>query len=104
MLDTFLPTDDNHSGITTAQNDDVDGTSDSLTIGNGGHILVCIGDAPVFIRFGRANTAAVSATNGFRLPASWVGVLSVPEMANTIFYIQEGSASVISVQRGNVGT
>ena len=108
MLDTFLFNDraaGNASGITTAQNAAVTTSSAAMTIGNGGHILIGVGPQPIHIRFGQAGTAAVATSNGFRLPAEWVGVLSVPEGANTLFHIRTvATDSTISVQRGNVGT
>jgi len=96
-MEIFLP--DSSGGITTALKAAVSSSSAKLTI-KGTFVLIGVGLDAVYIRFGRATTGDVTATNGIRLPANWVGVLSVPTGANTILHIRETLDSTINVQSG----
>ena len=104
MDNSFLP-DSDGGGVTTGSNATA-ATASAVIAVKGPAVRITVGIAAgIYIRFGKAGTTAVSATNGFHLPAGSTTIWSVPTGANSILHIREGSTdSTISVQSGVAGT
>lgn len=91
------------NGLTVAQNDTVTSAVKSMTV-TGPVLMVSVGslDAsayPVYIMFGGPNVGtSLTATTGFLLSAGWVGRITVPPSATTLYYLRaQANDSVISV-------
>jgi hypothetical protein len=103
-MTTFLPS-SNAGGVSTAINAVVASTSTATAHGGGPQVFLTIGAQPAFIRFGRADTTAVSSTNGLRLSANSEHIFSVPETATHVLHIRDGGTdSDISIQSGIFNT
>ena len=88
------------NGLTTATNDTVTSTAKGSLI-TGSSIMISVGIAaafPIYIMFGGPNQATtLTSSTGFRLPAGFVGRLSVPPNSTHLYYLRISSDSDISI-------
>jgi hypothetical protein len=87
-------------GLTTATNATVGATAAGIKI-TGNTVMISVGIAaafPIYIMFGRENLAStLTSSTGFRLPAGFVGRMSVPMGATHLYHLRVSSDSDISV-------
>ena len=104
MENSFLPVIDS-GGLTTAVNGTAGATSSAVAV-KGPAVMVAVGiAASAYIRFGRANSTAVTAVNGFLLSQGTTAIFSVPQGATHILCLRHAATDTeISVINGVAGT
>jgi hypothetical protein len=88
------------NGLTTATNATVTASAAGIVV-TGNTVMISVGIAavyPIYIMFGREGLAStLTSTTGFRLPAGFVGRISVPMGASHLYHLRVSSDSDISV-------
>ncbi len=99
MFDPFRFYIDPATVTSTASNVAPGAASARVNLLNGNTLLLSNDVDATFIRFGRGDVT-VSATDGFRLPAGFVGRMTVPQGCTHMAYIRETLDSKLSIQTG----
>jgi hypothetical protein len=98
------------NGLTTAVNAAVTATAAGIQV-KGSAVMISVGTVaasafPIFIMFGKENLAAtLTSTTGWRLPAGFVGRISIPSGATHLYHLRAAASdSDISVLGADGGT